>query len=80
MSRTHNFPARGAGEVEMSCGWCGKGEWVSVKFDYTAPTSPLAEYEDPCFAHLAAEQSDWQYTHDAYVCSEACATKWWWEA
>lgn len=77
MSRRHDFPSRGSGEVEMSCGWCGREEWVPVVFDSASITSPYAELEDWCLAQLASEQSDWRYTHDAYVCSEQCASKWW---
>lgn len=68
MSRRHDFPARGTAVVTMTCDNCDLAEEVSVEFWGD---------EDPCFATLAADQSSWRYTHDAFVCSQECAEHWW---
>lgn len=68
MSRTHHFTVSGKADVQMLCAVCEKREWVFVIFEGD---------EDPCLAAYAAETSDWRYTHDDYVCSEECETKFW---
>lgn len=68
MGRRHNFPASGEAQVQMDCDQCGKTELVRVVFH---------DVEDPCLVEEAVEQSSWQWTHDAVVCSDGCAADWW---
>lgn len=76
MSRTHDFLSWGEAGVEMVCGLCERREWVRVRWE-PQPKVKYREDEDPCLAQLAASQSDWRYTHDAYVCGQVCADAWW---
>jgi hypothetical protein len=77
VSRRHDFSVRnGSAEVEMVCAVCERREWVRVAFAGVARR--FDEPEDPCLADMAARQSEsWRYTHDSYVCGDACNEAWW---